>query len=210
MCDTSIIICCFNRAQYIGRAIRSCQKQQGNFEIIVVDDGSTDNSRKVIESFDGITRIFLDKNGGVAHASNVGIKKANGAFVIRVDADDYISENTILFLSEILMKNPDIGFTYSDHYRVDAQENKERVNLTSLDKILNHGAGILFRKSYLEAIGLYDEEFEQAEDYDLIKRYLKNFDGYHLPMPLYNYFQWEGNMTKKGIRNEYISKADQR
>ena len=207
--DTSVIITNYNREKFLGRCLRSCLKQslpKNRYEIIVVDDASTDNSKIVIDSFkDEIVSVFLKKNLGVAGASNEGIKKALGNFIIRVDADDYISENTLLFLTEILLNNPDIGFVYTDHIRVDDKENfLERVNLDSLDKVLSHGAGIMFRKSYLETIGLYNPIMRHADDYDLITRYFKNFNGFHLPLPLYRYRQWEGNQTKKGKRDEYV------
>lgn len=199
--DTSVIICNRDNEKYLGRAIRSCLKQslhKDKYEVIVVDDESTDGSVNVIESFkDKIVPILLDKNVGVAEASNIGIRNALGRFVIRVDSDDYINEHTLLFMSEILNNNPDIGFVYCDHIRVDKEENHlERVNLSTLDKIFRHGAGIMMRKSYLEAIGLYDKEFKNAEDHELLSRYIKNFNGFHLPMSLYRYRIHDMNMTK--------------
>jgi len=198
--DTSIIICNYNNKQYLGRAIRSCLKQSiesSRYEIIVVDDASTDQSRDVMDGFkDKIISIQLSKNVGIAEASNIGIRNAVGSFVIRVDSDDYINEHTILFLTEILLKNSDIGFVYADHLRVDKNEQLiERVNINTLDKLFRHGAGIMFRKSYLEAIGLYDSGLRNAEDFDLLKRYIKNYDGFHLKLPLYRYRQHDTNMT---------------
>lgn len=198
--DTSVIICNYNNKPYLGRAIRSCLKQsldKGRFEVIVVDDASTDKSQDVIVGFkDKIVPIYLKKNVGVAEASNVGIKAALGSFIIRVDSDDYINENTLLIMTEVLHANPDIGFVYADHFRVDKEERiLERVNLSTLDNLLRHGAGIMMRKSCLEALGLYDIKFRNAEDHDLITRYLKNFNGFRLPLPLYRYRIHETNMT---------------
>jgi glycosyltransferase involved in cell wall biosynthesis len=198
--DTSVIICNYNNKQYLGRAIRSCLKQsldKERYEIIVIDDASTDQSRDVVDGFkDKIIPILLDKNVGVAEASNIGIKKALGSFVIRVDSDDYISENTLLFMTEILANNPDIGFVYADHIRVDRNERPlERIDINTPELLFRHGAGIIFRKSYLEAIGLYDSQLRNAEDFDLLKRYIKNYDGFHLKLPLYRYRQHDSNMT---------------
>jgi len=213
MIDTSIIITNYCNQDYIGRAIRSCLKQsaqQGTYEIIVVDDCSTDNSREVITCFGNqIIPIFLPKNGGVANASNVGIKKAVGRFVIRVDSDDYISEHTILFLREILNANPDIGFVYTDHLKVDKEERIiERTVINTLDLLFKHGAGIMFRKTYLEALGLYNPKLRNAEDYDLLKRYLLNYNGYHLRMPLYRYRQLSTSITHTLDRKEWEKIAD--
>lgn len=214
--DVSVVICNFNNKPYLGRAIRSCLKQSldpKRYEIIVVDDCSTDESRDVLVGFrDKIVPILLEKNVGVAEASNVGIRNALGRYVIRVDSDDYISENTLLFMSELLNENPDIGFVYCDHNRVDKEERiLERVDLSTLDKIFRHGAGIMFRKTYLEAIGLYDKEFRNAEDFDLLKRYIKNFNGYHLRLPLYRYRQHESNMTRdEAGRKQAEAKVNQK
>lgn len=207
--DTSVIITNYNNKPYLGRAIRSCLKQsldKERYEVIVVDDASTDQSLDVIDGFkDKIVPILLDKNVGVAGASNLGIKKALGSFVIRVDSDDYISEHTLLFMTEILSNNPDIGFVYADHLRVDKNERQlERVDINTPELLFRHGAGIIFRKSYLEAIGLYDSELRNAEDFDLLKRYIKNYDGFHLKLPLYRYRQHDTNMTKdEGERKKW-------
>lgn len=195
--DISVIITNYNREEFLGRAIRSCQKQslpRDRYEIIVVDDASTDNSLSVIP--EGVRVIALKENVGVAEASNVGIRAAQGSLIIRVDSDDYIKEHCLLFLSEILLNNPDIGFVYSDHIRVDAQERQiDRVVINTLDLLFRHGAGIMFRKFYLEALGFYDKNLRNAEDFDLLRRYLKNYDGYHLKLALYNYRQHDSNMT---------------
>jgi glycosyltransferase involved in cell wall biosynthesis len=184
---------------------------QGQYEIIVVDDASTDDSREVINSFGSlITPVFLPKNVGVAEASNVGIRKAVGRYVIRVDADDYINENTILFLTELMEQNPDLGFVYTDHLRVDNEERvMERVDINTLDLLFRHGAGIIFRKTYLESIGLYNPKLRNAEDYDLLKRYITNFNGYHLRLPLYRYRQHDTNMTNDEVaRKKWEQHAD--
>ncbi|MBU0757342.1 MAG: glycosyltransferase [Nanoarchaeota archaeon] len=198
--NTSIIITNHNYGKYLGRCIRSCLNQTMNkdeFEIIVVDDASKDNSRQVMDSFGGkIKKIFMDSNKGVSYASNQGIKEAMGMFVIRVDADDYINENTLQFMTQIMLLNPEVGFVYSDMFRVDEEGNKlERLNMRDLTNLFNHGAGIMFRKSHLETIGLYDAEIKNCEDFDLLIRYFRNFDGYHIKLPLYRYTRHENNMT---------------
>lgn len=201
MPETSVVICNYNNEKYLARAIRSCLKQslsKAKYEVVVVDDCSTDNSRSVIESFgDKIVPVYLEQNGGVANASNVGIRKALGKYIIRVDSDDYINENTLLFMSEVLNWNHDIGFVYADHLKVEEDESvREHVVINTLDLLLRHGAGIMFRKQYLEVLGLYKPELRNAEDFDLLKRYISNFNGYHLRVPTYRYRQHGGNMTK--------------
>lgn len=209
MIDVSIIIRNYNNKNYIGRAIRSCLNQSFRAnEIIVVDDGSTDDSKVVIESFgDKVGKVYLKKNVGVAEAANIGIRNALGRFIILVDSDDYINNNTTLFMREILDKNPDIGFVYADHLKVDEEERVlGRTNINTPDLLFRHGAGIMFRKSYLENLGLYNTEFKNAEDHELLKRYIKNYDGYHLKLPLYRYRQLESSITHNDDREKWIKK----
>lgn len=214
-CDTSVIITNYNCKDYLGRAIRSCLKQSldpSRYEVIVVDDKSTDKSADVIVGFkDKIIPIMLPQNVGVAEASNIGIRAAKGSYIIRVDADDYITEHTLLFMTEILDKNHDIGFVYADHIRVDEQENHlDRVVINTPHLIFRHGSGIIMRKSYLEMLGLYDKSLRNAEDYDLLKRYIKNFNGYHLSLPLYRYRQRKGSLTSDPEeRKKWETKSDE-
>ena len=211
----SIIITCYNLEKYIARAINSCLNQTLNeekYEIIVIDDCSTDNSWDVIKQFDGLVKsVKLSKNQGVACASNTGIDRSTGKYIVRVDGDDYVNKNFLHTMTEILDWNDDIGFVYCDHIVVN--EKKERMQrINTLQKLLDHGAGVMFRKEYLDAIGLYDEELRNREDYDLILRYIKNFDGYRVRLPYYRYFQRENSLSKqtqerkelKGIIDEKI------
>jgi glycosyltransferase involved in cell wall biosynthesis len=206
----SVIITCHNLESYIGRAIRSCLNQtlpEEEYEVIVVDDASTDGSEKAIRSFGTllIKPIFLDENVGVAEASNIGIRAASGTFIIRVDGDDYINKNTLLVMSDILGWNEDIGFVYCDHIVVN-EEKERRMEINTLEKLLNHGAGLMFRKFYMESIGLYDASLRNAEDYDLVLRYIKNFNGYYLRVPYYRYFQRGGSLSSKTADREAIQR----
>ena len=208
----SVIITCHNLEKYISRAINSCINQSIDddlYEIIVVDDFSTDGSWEIINSFGTLIRsIKHDKNLGVASASNTGIRAANGKYIVRVDGDDFINKGFIYTLSEILEWNDDIGFVYCDHIVVNENlERKQSVN--TLEMLLDHGAGVMFRKKYLEAVGLYDESLRNREDYDLILRYIKNFNGYHLKLPYYRYFKRAGSLsTRKDEREELKKKID--
>jgi len=201
--ETSIIVTNFNNSKYLGRCLRSLLNQsieKDRFEIIVIDDASTDQSHIILDSFkDKVEVVYLKENKGVAFASNVGIQRALGQFVIRVDSDDYISEHTLLFMTELMLNNKDIGFVYTDHIKVDNNDEQlEKCLLEEPSDIYRHGAGVMFKKSHLEAIGLYDQDLRNAEDFDLIRRYFKNWDGYHLKLPLYRY-----RIHKDQITNDY-------
>ena len=73
------------------------------------------------------------------------------------------------------------------------------------------GAGVVFRKKYLEAIGLYDENLRNREDYDLILRYIKNFNGHHVRLPYYRYFKRSGSLSTETNNREILkNKIDKR
>jgi len=75
------------------------------------------------------------------------------------------------------------------------------VRLDSIEKLYDHGAGVLFRRSSLEAIGGYDDTLRNAEDYDLLYRLMKNGSkGFYLPVPMYRYYIHGDNMTLSGER----------
>ncbi len=210
----SVIITCYNLEKYITRAIHSCMHQtlpEEFYEIIVVDDCSTDNSLKKIEEFKDVIKIMRhNKNRGVAVSSNTGIKAARGKYIVRVDGDDFINKNFLHVMNEVLELNDDIGFVYCDHIIVE-EGVPRKLEINTLEKLLDHGAGIMFRKTYLESIGLYDENYRNCEDYDLILRYIKEFDGYHLKLPYYRYFKRAGSLsTEIEERNRLKKEIDLR
>ena len=198
----TIIITNYNYGKYVSRAIRSSLNQSMSdiIEVILIDDCSHDNSKEIInENFSSneLIKIFLEENHGVAYCSNLGIRKASGMYVIRVDADDYIHHKTIEYLLEFLNMNEEYAFAYCDHIRVNENETKsERIHLDNEQALLDHGAGVLFKKSHIEAIGLYDEEMRNCEDMLLLKKLLHhNFKGIYVQLPLYRYYRHNNNMT---------------
>ncbi len=214
MIKVSVIITCHNLEKYVVRAISSCIHQdfpRDQYEIIIVDDGSTDKSRESIslyKNFAGYSFIktkFLKKNKGVAHASNVGIRIARGKYIVRVDGDDFVHKEFLSAMSEVLEWNPDIGFVYCDLIVV-RDPNIKKMQRNTLERLLNHGAGVMFRKKHLKAIGGYNEKLTNCEDYDLILRYSKKFPGYHLRLPYYRYFKMKTGLGSKVSEREQLKK----
>jgi len=224
----SIIITCYNLERYIVRAISSCIHQnypQNQYEVIIIDDGSTDKSRESIllyENFAGYNFIkikFLDENKGVAHASNIGLQMARGKYVVRVDGDDFIHRDFLRTMTEVLEWNSDLGFVYCDLIIVEAPNIKKKMQRNSFERLLNHGAGVMFRKKHLRSLGGYNEELQNCEDYDLILRYSEKHPGYHLRLPYYRYFKMstglgsqetERKRLKKEIRQNHTSDTNKK
>ena len=205
----SIIITNYNRCKFLDRAIRSCFDQSNSrnidIEVLVVDDGSTDDSLKLLATFeDNIKVIKHEKNLGVAAASNSGIKSCTGDFLLRLDSDDFLSKYSIQILSEILIQNNQYGFVYSDHYRVDEKGFKiEKKKILNNEDLFENGAGVLFRKEIFNEIGFYDESLKNCEDYDFLVRVLNKFKGFYVPIPLYRYYIHGDNISLKEDRKKF-------
>lgn len=199
----SVIIATYNCERYIGRAVRSVLDQtfpRKDYEIIVVDDGSTDRTSHVLESFgDWILTITLDEHRGLPYACNTGIRKTLGRYVVRIDADDYMHEDLLRVEYLYLSLNPDIDAVACDYYVVDEKETHVKRQNADTDPI---ACGIMFKKDNLVAIGLYDENFLILEDADLRIRYLKEFNIQRIELPLYRYRRHKSNITrdKEGVK----------
>ena len=117
----SVIVPVYNVEKYLDKCLTSLIKQTyKNFEIIVINDGSIDNSlaicNKYANKYDNV-KVYDYKNAGVAHARNVGIKKATGDYLLFVDSDDYIDEKLLENINEFLKKN-DCDIVCFDMYKV--------------------------------------------------------------------------------------------
>lgn len=114
----SIVIPTYNYATYLPKALASCFDQtHENIEIIVVDDGSTDATREVVEEFWDRVQYVYQENSGVSAARNKGLELASGEFTTFLDADDYLTEDSIETKLQILLEHKDIGIVVSNSYR---------------------------------------------------------------------------------------------
>lgn len=202
----SIIITCYNYARYLSRAIRSAINQnmdKKEYEIIVVDDASTDSTQQVMASYAGYIRpVILQKNVGLAEARNIGIKSALGRFVVNLDADDYFDENILSVESLYLSLNPEWDAVSCDYIIVDEKERHiERVD----GKKVPIACGVMFRKELLFDIDLYDSEFRLREDEDLRIRFEKKYKIKNIELPLYRYRKHSNNITNDKIEMEKYS-----
>lgn len=202
--NTSVIIATYNCERYIGRAIRSMIDQsfpKNLYEIIVVDDGSTDHTRQILESFgDWIRVITLSEHKGLPYACNEGIRKALGRYVVRIDADDYAHEDLLRVEHLYLSLNRDLDAVACDYYVVGENERHIARKNADTEPI---ACGILFKKDNLVAIGLYDEDFLMLADADLRIRYLQRFNIQRIQLPLYRYRMRKSSMTKDKKSMQY-------
>jgi glycosyltransferase involved in cell wall biosynthesis len=193
----SLIITAHNYAQYVERAIRSALDQslgQSEYEILVINDASTDHTQDVLENYKEEVRVFnLEQNLGLAGARNFGIQKAKGQFIIFLDADDYIHRDLLKVQKLFLEENPKLDAVSTDYYLVN--ERGERIEHVSAEE-KPIACGIMFRKDFLYNIGLYDEKFRAREEEDLRIRWTESYNIYNLIVPLYRYRMHDSNLTK--------------
>jgi glycosyltransferase involved in cell wall biosynthesis len=194
--DVSIIITTYNYARYVERAIRSCLNQslmKSKYEVIVVNDASTDYTEEILENYHDVVRVYnLENNVGLAGARNFGIKKARGMFVVFLDADDYIHNDLVLMSKTFLVEDNKLDAVAVDYQLVD-ERGTHLKKASAEEKPI--ACGIMFRKDLLYEIGLYDESFRAREEQDLRIRFLKKYQIFNIPLALYRYRMHGKNLT---------------
>jgi glycosyltransferase involved in cell wall biosynthesis len=193
----SLIITTYNYGHFVERAVRSALDQslaREQFEVIVVDDASTDATASVLENYKDDVRYFrLEQNQGLSAARNFGIKKAKGQFIVFLDADDYIHRDMLRVQKLFLEENTTLDAVSVDYYLVDRNGTHLRHVNAEKEPI---ACGIMFRKDFLHDIGLYDEQFRAREEEDLRIRWSSKFNIYNLIIPMYRYRMHDSNLTK--------------
>jgi len=192
----SVIVPVFNQERYIGRCLRSLLQQtmaSDRYEIIVIDDASTDRTSYALELFhDQIVPLRNPSNLGLPASLNRGIAAARGQFVVRVDSDDYVNANFVNILHFFLDQNPNHDAVACDYLLVDDDEQVLKRADCQVEPI---GCGIMFRREQLLSVGGYDESFLRHEEREFRLRFEQRFRIGRLELPLYRYRRHERNMT---------------
>jgi glycosyltransferase involved in cell wall biosynthesis len=210
MVEISIIIPVYNRQDLVARAIRSCLNQtldRNRFEIIVIDDGSSDNSLEEIKKY--IDEIILLENGenrGLSYSRNRALKTAKGRYAINLDSDDYIHPHTLaIMLTGIELGGYDA--LACDYVFTDIKDNRSAPVSCDDSPI---ACGILFKRQLLIDIGMYDTEFRVHEERDLRIRFLEKYNIIRLPIPLYRYLQHDESLSNDKDQDFYLTKLKEK
>lgn len=178
----SVIIPAYNIANYIETALNSLRLQSfQNFEALIVDDGSTDQTPEKVIHFcnkDERFQLLKKKNGGLSSARNYGIQHARGQYIALLDGDDAYAPEKLATHIEILESQPDVGVVYSAS-RIMRNDDKltgftlsgrpiHKDLLVALlyKNFLGHGSNGIFRRSLIDQVGTFDEALRSAEDVD--------------------------------------------
>jgi glycosyltransferase involved in cell wall biosynthesis len=215
----SIIIPCYNREGLIGDAIESCLRQTyENIEIIVVDDGSTDDSIKLIQSYGSQLKLITQPNQGVSVARNTGLNNASGEYVIMLDSDDWISEDLVEQHLKTHKKWDDIAISCSDSRTVN--HNGEISKLISCNWpsepsiplrlfLLNpppFPACEMYKTSIMKNLGGYFEDLRASADSSLRLRIVLN--GYKVVRTNGGYGVYrpaENSLTRNRLKLHYYA-----
>jgi glycosyltransferase involved in cell wall biosynthesis len=177
----SILICTYNRANFIEKAIQSVLNQTLiDFEIIIMDDDSKDNTEDIIKSLKD-SRIKYYKNEtnlGISRNRNLGLSKSAGKYIAILDSDDFwIDNNKLQKQFDFLENNPEYVLIGSNIKIIDEKENFikntdfETEDIEIRKKILKSNqiphSSVMYRKEAIEKVGLYNEKFSCDEDLDL-------------------------------------------
>ena len=191
----SVIVTNFNYDKWLRRCLRSLLNQNfTDYEIIVVDDLSTDNSRNILleyENHSNLKIIFNIVNMGVGASSTIGAKLAKGKHLVRVDADDYVHQDFLkcLWLWANFNNSHAVACSYQEvNFNEDILQTK-----TQQKEPL--ACGILYRTDILEYLGYWDPKLRINEDRDMIKRFKKEFKLEYLNIPLYRYFKHDNSLS---------------
>ena len=182
----SVVIPCFNQGHYLGEAIESVLAQtHRELELIVVDDGSADNSYEVAARYPGVRRL-RQRNSGVAVARNRGLAESRGAYAVFLDADDRLLPNALAVGVNELMSNPQAAFAAGRPRDIgrDGDVVREAMQpLVTRDHYLKlleecfiwSGASVVYRRQPFEAVGGFNEQRAAADDYELYLKLARSY-----------------------------------
>lgn len=221
--NVSVIIACFNHARFLGEAIQTVLSQtHPPDQLIVVDDGSTDDTAAIAAQFTSVDYIY-QKNSGLAAARNAGLRHISTKYVLFLDADDILRPTAIEHCLAAFAANREAAFVYGGFWLVDSERRfiAEKVPrprtdhfaaLLAVNHIQMHGT-VMYQAELLRLAGGFDESLPCCEDYDVYLRLAKSHPIASYEAIAAEYRQHGGNMTRnaalmlKTVRNVLARQA---
>jgi glycosyltransferase involved in cell wall biosynthesis len=207
--EVSVVIPSYNCSEFLPEAVDSVFNQSlQDLELIVVDDGSTDNTRDVVRKFSSDTRLryVYQENRGLPGARNRGVAEAHGSFVAVLDGDDTLEKNALeLMHSSIKASNATwCVIDITKFWGRQAEHQQSRIPADELmTAILREDfirRGMFFRRDALLRVGMWDEKMKNREDWDLNIRLIQRDEPFvYLPLPLYRYRWRSGSITTGNV-----------
>lgn len=198
----SIILPAYNAERFIAQTIGSIVAQTfADFELLVIDDGSTDGTAAIAAALDPRVRVLSQQNQGIARARNAGLAAARGEFIAFMDHDDLWHPHKLAVQAAVLARRPDCGIVYGEFLRwdpatpphfPDAVLDSENIVADLSGKILHRLvqtnwvllSTAAIRRTVFDAIGEFDPALPPADDWDLMLRAAETFDFVKLAQPV--------------------------
>ncbi len=191
----SVVVPTYNRAEWLDSTLRSVLKQTFiDFELIVVDDGSTDDTENVVQSFPRVQYVRLQENRGVSGARNTGLSRAIGRYICFLDSDDLWCERKLEVQVGWMELNADYPVCYTDEIWI-----RRGVRVNPMNKHRKYSGDIfrhclplcivspssaMLRASLFDEVGAFDESLPACEDYDLWLRIAVKYPFHFIEEPL--------------------------
>lgn len=201
MPKVSVVIPVYNRAGFLPETIQSIVSQSfSDFEVIVVDDGSTDNTRDSVSSLP--VRYVWQENQGASIARNKGFELAKGTYVVFLDSDDVLLKDALAKGVRALDDHPEVGFSYGQGFRVDengqilglsrspCKSSCVRAGVEVLHDIVTFGnyiSGVMIRRSCIKEGWAFDPTWQGSQDLELWVRLAKRYAVAYIAEPLVKY-----------------------
>lgn len=196
----SVIVPVFNMDRYVAETLDSVLTQTfRDFEVIVVDDGSTDATPEILKGYGSRIRVIRRTNGGCPAALNTGLREAQGMWIAWVSADDLWEPTKLERQIEVIDRKPGVGMVYTDYVYIDKDgmvlsrehfpcpPTRRKTILRLIRRCFVNGSSTLIRRDVFDAIGPYDEFEPLIFDWDIDLRIALAFDLAHVPEPLVRY-----------------------
>jgi glycosyltransferase involved in cell wall biosynthesis len=206
----SVYVTNYNYAKFIRQSLESVLAQTlQDFELLIIDDGSTDNSKAIIEEYrdNPKVQIIYQQNKGLNVTNNIALRACRGKYVMRLDADDFLREDAIEKMSSILESDENIGLVFPDYYMIDENgritEEFRRHNFEDDVSLLDqaaHGACTMIRVDYLLELGGYNESFSCQDGYELWVKFTEHHKITNIGEPLFYYRRHSANLTRNETR----------
>jgi glycosyltransferase involved in cell wall biosynthesis len=201
----SVVIPNYNYAKYVGEAIQSVLDQTwSNREVVVVDDGSTDNSVEVIQGFGDQVRLVQQENQHLSAARNTGIRTARGEWIAFLDSDDLWHPRKLELQVTALRNHPDWAYVGGDVLEEEEYPDFDgksiRTEESTLQDFLAYtpmsGSVALVKRECFDKVGMFDPDLRSSEDLDMWLRLATNYRGGRVIAPLWHYRQHPTQMNR--------------
>lgn len=211
----SVIIPAFNSSKFIASTIKSVlQQSYSRIEIIVIDDGSTDNTAKILKKLNSKkTRYFYQKNKGLSFSRNRGLQLAQGKYIAFMDHDDFWYPDKIEKQLDIFRKKRKVGLVYTDGFITNLQGKvyqrffslqkpyKGKVTIDLINGNVIPWSSVMIRHNILAPFPPFRKQLYIAEDYDFLLRVSLKTEFDYVDKPLIRYQRHETNLSKKEHRS---------